>query len=116
MALLIVVQNLLFMGFSADSKLVQSVDLAFQSLDLACLTVGVQPPVIFAVAVAVIAGLNGTLYRTRLGCNLRAASEPVSVSEPMRFMLAQPFWDGRSYPRSLWLPPFRPSFRCRSFR
>ena len=75
----IVAQNILFLGFSADTQLLPAGDLAFRSLDLAGVSVGVLPLVTLGVAVAVIAGLDWILYRTRLGRNLRAASDDPAV-------------------------------------
>lgn len=75
----IVVQNILFLGFSADTQLLPAGDLAFRSIDLAGVSVGVLPLITFGVAVAVIAGLNWMLYHTRLGRNLRAASDDPAV-------------------------------------
>ena len=75
----IIVQNALMLGFSADTQLLPSGDLAFEAIDFAGASIGVLPLLTFAVAVAVITALNWVLYRTRLGRNLRAASDDPAI-------------------------------------
>ena len=71
----IIIQNALMLGFTADTRLLPGGDLAFRAIDIAGMSIGVLPLITFTVAIAVIAGLNGLLYHTRLGRNLRAASD-----------------------------------------
>ena len=72
----IVIQNALLEGFSADSRKLQAGAFEIASLRLGPdLAVGWFPLSIFLTAVAVIAGLQVLLYRTRLGRAFRAVSD-----------------------------------------
>jgi branched-chain amino acid transport system permease protein len=72
----IIIQNALLEGFSADSRKLQAGAFETASLRLGPeLAVGWFPLLIFATAVAVIAGLQALLYRTKLGRAFRAVSD-----------------------------------------
>ncbi|TWT15286.1 branched-chain amino acid ABC transporter permease [Reyranella sp. CPCC 100927] len=72
----IIIQNALLEGFSADSRKLQAGALEIASLRLGPdLAVGWFPLLIFLTAVAVIAGLQVLLYRTRVGRAFRAVSD-----------------------------------------
>jgi len=72
----IIIQNALLEGFSADSRKLQAGAFETASLQLGPgLAVGWFPLLIFATAVAVIAGLQVLLFRTRLGRAFRAVSD-----------------------------------------
>lgn len=72
----IIIQNALLEGFSADSRKLQAGAFETASLQLGPgLAVGWFPLLIFITAVAVIAGLQVLLFRTRLGRAFRAVSD-----------------------------------------
>ena len=72
----IIIQNALLEGFSADSRKLQAGAFEVASLQLGPeLAVGWFPLLIFVTAVAVIAGLQMLLYRTKLGRAFRAVSD-----------------------------------------
>jgi branched-chain amino acid transport system permease protein len=72
----IIIQNALLEGFSADSRKLQAGTFETASLRLGPdLAVGWFPLTIFATAVAVIAGLQVLLFRTKLGRAFRAVSD-----------------------------------------
>ncbi len=72
----IIIQNALLEGFSADSRKLQAGAFETASLRLGAeLAVGWFPLLIFVTAVAVIAGLQVLLYRTKLGRAFRAVSD-----------------------------------------
>lgn len=72
----IIIQNALLEGFSADSRKLQAGAFETASLRLGAeLAIGWFPLMIFLAAVAVIAGLQALLYRTRLGRAFRAVSD-----------------------------------------
>lgn len=77
----VILQNGLLLGFSADSRRLQAGGLESASLDLTDgLAVGTLPLLQFAVAVAVIGGLQVLFYRTELGRAFRATSDnPVTA-------------------------------------
>lgn len=75
----IVIQNLLFLGFSADTQLLPAGELAFAALRAGDLSIGLLPVATLIIAVVMIAGLNWLFYYTRTGRNLRAASDDPTV-------------------------------------
>ena len=74
----IIIQNGLLEIFTADS-----VKLNAGPIEIASLAVGVLPLIQFALAVAVIAGLQWLFYRTALGRAFRATSDDQSVAQLM---------------------------------
>ena len=80
----VIVQNGLLMLFSADSRRLSAGPIEVAALQvLPGLSVGVLPLVQFAVAVALIAGLQGVFYRTALGRSFRAVSDDPDVAQLM---------------------------------
>lgn len=80
----VIVQNGLLMLFSADSRRLSAGPIEVAALQvLPGLSVGVLPLVQFAVAVALIAGLQGVFYRTALGRSFRAVSDDPEVAQLM---------------------------------
>jgi branched-chain amino acid transport system permease protein len=77
----IMIQNALLEGFSADSRKLQAGAIETASIPLAPgLAVGWFPLLVFVVAVAVIAGLQLLLHRTRLGRAFRAVSDDAEAA------------------------------------
>jgi branched-chain amino acid transport system permease protein len=77
----IMIQNALLEGFSADSRKLQAGAIETASIPLAPgLAVGWLPLLVFLVAVAVIAGLQFLLHRTRLGRAFRAVSDDAEAA------------------------------------
>jgi len=79
----IALQNALLQGFSADSRRLNSGELATTSIDLGALHVGVLPLLTFASAVVVIVALNQLFYRTALGRAFRATSDDLDTARLM---------------------------------
>jgi len=79
----IALQNALLQGFSADSRRLNSGQLATTSIDLGALHVGVLPLLTFASAVVVIIALNRLFYRTELGRAFRATSDDLDTARLM---------------------------------
>jgi len=79
----VIIQNALLEGFSADSRKLQAGALETASLDLGGIAVGAFPVLIFAVAVAVIWGLQTLFYRTELGRVFRATSDDRDIARLM---------------------------------
>lgn len=71
----IFLQNALLQLFSGDTRKLQAGAVETASFDLGGTSVGAYPVLVFAVAVAVIWGLQTLFYRTRLGFVLRATSD-----------------------------------------
>jgi branched-chain amino acid transport system permease protein len=80
----IIIQNGLLELFTADSRKLNAGAVEIASLQLGGgLAVGVLPLIQFALAVAVIAGLQWLFYRTALGRAFRATSDDQSVAQLM---------------------------------
>lgn len=72
----IIIQNLLLEFFSADIRSISAGGLETRSLALGSgLALGVLPLTIFAIALAITAGLQTLIDRTRLGAAFRATSD-----------------------------------------
>src|SRR5580658_8174350 len=71
----IIIQNALLQGFGAYDHRLQEGAVETASLQAGEFYVGVYPLLVFAVAVACIAGLQFLFYRTRLGRAFRAVSD-----------------------------------------
>ena len=71
----VIIQNLLLETFSADSRKLQGGAWETASVSFGGLFVGVYPLIVFALAVAVIGGLQLLFYRTELGRVFRATSD-----------------------------------------
>ncbi len=79
----IIVQNGLLEFFTADSRRLQAGPIEVQSFQLAGFWIGVLPFIQFAVAIAVIAGLQLLFYRTALGRAFRATSDDQPIAQLM---------------------------------
>jgi branched-chain amino acid transport system permease protein len=80
----IIIQNALLELFTADSRRLQAGALEIASIQLAPgISLGVLPLLQFATAIAVIAALQFTFYRTALGRAFRATSDDQTVAQLM---------------------------------
>src|SRR3974390_3277055 len=80
----IIIQNGLLELFTADSRKLQAGPIEIQTYQLMQgVWVGLLPLIQFAVAVAVIAGLQALLYRSALGRAFRATSDDQAVAQLM---------------------------------
>jgi branched-chain amino acid transport system permease protein len=79
----VIIQNALLMGYSADPQKLQAGAIETGSVNLAGLSIGYLPLLMFATAVAVIAGLQWMFYRTALGRAFRATSDRQDVAQLM---------------------------------
>jgi branched-chain amino acid transport system permease protein len=80
----IIIQNGLLELFTADSRRLQAGAIEVQTFQLTqSVWVGALPLIQFAVAVAVIAGLQVLFYKTALGRAFRATSDDQSVAQLM---------------------------------
>ena len=79
----VILQNGLLAGFTADSRKLDGGALETASFQVAGISVGYLPLLMFAVAVAVIAALQFLFYRTALGRAFRATSDDPEVAELM---------------------------------
>jgi branched-chain amino acid transport system permease protein len=88
----VIIQNGLLEIFSADSVKLNAGTVEIASLPVGGgLAVGVLPLIQFALAVAVIAGLQWLFYRTALGRAFRATSDDQSVAQLMGLKNAHVF-------------------------
>lgn len=80
----IIIQNGLLEIFTADSRKLDAGPVEILSFEVVDgLTIGVLPLLMFAVAFAVIAGLQFVFYRTSYGRAFRATSDDLSVAQLM---------------------------------
>jgi branched-chain amino acid transport system permease protein len=80
----VIIQNGLLTLFSADSRRLQAGGIEVASFPLVNgISIGVYPLLSFAVAVAVISGLQFVLYRTALGRAFRATADDPEVAQLM---------------------------------
>jgi branched-chain amino acid transport system permease protein len=80
----IIIKNGLLELFTADSRRLQAGPIEVETFQLAPgVWIGALPLIQFAVAVAVIAGLQGLFYRTALGRAFRATSDDQPVAQLM---------------------------------
>ena len=79
----VILQNGLLATFTADSRKLDGGALETLSFQVAGISVGYLPLLMFAVAVAVIAALQVRFYRTALGRAFRATSDDPEVAELM---------------------------------
>jgi branched-chain amino acid transport system permease protein len=80
----VIIQNLLLVFFTFDSRRLHAGDIEIASVRLAPdITVGVLPLIQFATAVAIIAALQFVFYRTALGRAFRATSDDPVVAQLM---------------------------------
>ena len=80
----VIIQNALLELFTADSRKLNAGNIEIASIHIGGgLAVGVLPLIQFALAVAVIAGLQWLFYRTALGRAFRATSDDQPVAQLM---------------------------------
>ncbi len=79
----VILQNGLLEVYSADPQKLSAPVLETASLPLGPITVGVLPVLTFAIAVAVIWGLQWTFYKTALGRAFRAVSDNQDIAQLM---------------------------------
>ncbi len=87
----VIIQNALLMGYSADPQKLQAGPIETASVTLGPITLGVLPVLVFAVAVAVIAGLQWLFYHTALGRAFRATSDRQEIAQLMGLNRAHVF-------------------------
>jgi len=80
----VITQNVLQLGFSADTQGLDAGPIEAASIEVAQgVTLGVLPLIAFATAVLVLAGLHVFLTRTKLGRAFRATSDDPTTAELM---------------------------------
>ncbi len=79
----VILQNMFLEGFSADPQKMDAGALETASIDVAGLSLGWLPLLTFAIAVAVIAGLQYMFFRTALGRAFRAVSDNQDIAQLM---------------------------------
>lgn len=79
----VILQNLFLEGYSADPQKMDAGALETASIGVAGLSLGVLPLLTFAIAVAVIAGLQFMFFRTSLGRAFRAVSDNQEIAQLM---------------------------------
>ncbi|MGI9493443.1 MAG: branched-chain amino acid ABC transporter permease [Geminicoccaceae bacterium] len=79
----IIIQNALLETYTADPQKLSAGALEVGSLNVGGLAVGYLPLLMFATAVAVIAGLQFVFYRTALGRAFRAVSDNQDIAQLM---------------------------------
>lgn len=79
----VILQNALLEIYSADPQKMNAGALETASVPIGGLSLGVLPLLTFAIAVAVIAGLQWTFYRTALGRAFRATSDNQEIAQLM---------------------------------
>jgi branched-chain amino acid transport system permease protein len=83
-SLSIIIQNALLLGFTADVHRLQAGNIEIASWTVAPeFSVGLLPLIQFAVAVAIIGGLQLLFYRTAFGRAFRATSDDAEVAQLM---------------------------------
>ncbi|HXQ53852.1 MAG TPA: branched-chain amino acid ABC transporter permease [Stellaceae bacterium] len=79
----VIIENVLLELFGADIQRLHAGTIETASLQLGGIAVGAYPLVVFATAVAAIAGLQILFYRTALGRAFRATSDDAETAELM---------------------------------
>ena len=87
----VIIQNALLEVYTADPQKMDAGALGTASVPLGPLSIGVLPLLMFLVAVAVIAGLQWTFYRTALGRGFRATSDNADIAQLMGLNKARVF-------------------------
>lgn len=87
----VILQNALLEVYSADPQKLNSGELETASVAVGALNLGVLPLLMFAVAVAVIAGLQWVFYKTALGRAFRAVSDNPDIAQLMGLNKAHVF-------------------------
>lgn len=79
----VIIQNALLETYTADPRKIDGRGIETASVDLGGIAVGILPLLTFAIAVAVIAGLQFIFYRTSLGRGFRAVSDNQDIAQLM---------------------------------
>jgi branched-chain amino acid transport system permease protein len=79
----VIIQNVLLVVYSADPQKMSAGSLETASVSIGSLSLGVLPILTFGIAVAVIAGLQWTFYKTALGRAFRAVSDNQDIAQLM---------------------------------
>ena len=79
----VIIQNALLTTYSADPQKLNAGAIETASIALGPITIGTLPLIMFAVAVALIAGLQIVFYRTPLGRAFRAVSDNSDIAQLM---------------------------------
>ena len=79
----VIIQNALLEGYTADPQKISAGALETASVNLGGLSLGILPLLTFAIAVAIIAGLQWIFYRTALGRAFRAVSVNQDIAQLM---------------------------------
>ncbi|MEO1681549.1 MAG: branched-chain amino acid ABC transporter permease [Pseudomonadota bacterium] len=87
----VILQNALLEAYTADPQKLNAGALETASIPLGGLTLGVLPVLTFAVAVAVIGGLQWLFYKTPLGRAFRATSDNQDIAQLMGLNKAHVF-------------------------
>jgi len=87
----VILQNALLEAYSADPQKMNAGMIETASVPIGGLTLGVLPLLTFAVAIAVIAGLQFIFYRTALGRAFRATSDNSDIAQLMGLNKAHVF-------------------------
>ncbi len=78
----IIIQNGLLEAYGADTRKISGGALETATITLGGgVSIGVLPLLIFAAAIAMVVGLDGLLYRTRIGAKIRAVSDDVAAAD-----------------------------------
>ncbi len=79
----VILQNVMLETFSADPQKMNTGALDTASITVGALHIGVLPLLMFAVAIAVIAGLQWLFYHTAIGRAFRATSDNADIAQLM---------------------------------
>lgn len=79
----VIIQNALLEIYTADPQKMNAGALETASVSVGSISLGVLPILTFAIAVAVIAGLQWTFYKTALGRAFRAVSDNQDIAQLM---------------------------------
>jgi branched-chain amino acid transport system permease protein len=77
----VIIQNILLLTFSADSRDLDAGQIERDSLNVGGVALGVMPLITFAIAVLVLIGLQIFFSKTRLGRAFRATSDDPATAE-----------------------------------
>ncbi len=81
--LAVVIQNSLMLGFSTDTQRLAAGPIETASLSVGSISIGLLPLLTFAVAVAIIFGLEQIFFRTAIGRAFRATSDDPETARAM---------------------------------
>lgn len=89
--LAVIIQNVLLEAYTADPRKLDGGAIETASLEVGGIAMGVLPLLTFAIAVAVIAGLQFIFYRTAIGRGFRAVSDNQDIAQLMGLNKAHVF-------------------------